>query len=213
MIGEGGADDIQVNPTKESGGIQRIPPTSETIGGGFHKYEVAPSSYEVIDIPSSERDTYVIQTKGRLSCDSVLAWRLDPTGGDHLLMTHYDPSSIKDHLQVLRDNLPRGEGETRTVLLMAGATTANRNKVITDYLEHETGTPPDVVIAGDEVANDDIGRVFTEDPLAYQLIFTRGYNGDPKVRRIIVPNEKGRGGTSPYGYAYEKIFDDTRNNI
>ena len=186
----------------------------EALGEGVHKYEVGQNAYQLLDIPSTDRDTHVVQTVARIGCDAVLAWRMDPTGVDHLLMTHYDPGHINDHIQVLRDNFPQGEGEIRAILLMAGKTTADRNKGITDYLEQATGKSPDVVIAGDDVTSSEaIKRFMTEDPIAYQLIFTRGYNGKPQVRRIIVPLEQRRGSNEDAGYAYEKVFDPSQSNI
>lgn len=212
MVGEGGADSIPVNLAKSGVDPARTPPVSETLGGGYHEHEVSQNTFKVVDIPVSDRDTYVVKTVARIGCDAVLAWRLDPTGGDHILMTHYDPMHINEHLRVLRSNFPSGEGEIRTVLVMAGA--AEKNKPIIDYLEQATGTLPDVVIPGDDAMSlEVIGRFMTDYPIAYQLIFTKGYNGRPGVRRIIVPREKLRGSKEDPGNAYEKIFDGTNRDI
>jgi len=177
-------------------GIKRIKqdlPLPVEIPENIKIHEVGMNKFKRLDIPASDYKIYYLGTVARSGCDSVLVWKIDPEGKDEMLLTHYPPSPAKkldEHLKILNQFSPRGEGTIKAVYLTFGTEKSVWTHKIEKAIMEITGSSPDVVRISNITA-DTIQKEMKYNDLNYQLIAIRGVNGKPNARKIEVPVPKG----------------------
>jgi len=173
---------------------------------GMQEFKVGQNEFKYLDIQPRDNSTYVFRTIARIGCDAILVLRTDQSGGNHVLLTHYDPGHKEDHMNVIKQYFPEGDGELFSLLVMTGSD-SQRNSDIISYLAEKAKVPTEVVVTESaQFTADTIAKLMRNDPLAHQIIFTKGYNGDPSCRRVTVPKEFVPGQRDLPKYSFEKIL-------
>ena len=148
-------------------------------------HDVAMNTYKKLDIPNNDRKTYVVKTVGVNGCDAILVWKTDPETGDEILLTHYPPTDVELHRRVLREFSPRGNGMIKVVYLTMGKNESEWVAKLSGDIEQILGVKPEVVsLAG--LPTESL-KLMQHDSTLYQLCATKGYNGNPNTRRVIIP--------------------------
>jgi hypothetical protein len=175
--------------------------SSEGVGGkeslgGLKTYEVGMHTFKKLNIAAEDKTAYILRTVRRIGCDAALLWRINPTGSEEILMTHYPPNEMTQHLEAIKQFSSVGDGETKAVLLTAGREAADWSRRLAEGIEEVSGVAPDMVRLTDEgtVNFEDSLQLMQKDKLAYQLCAARG-----KERSIFIPTQGG-------SYAYDERF-------
>lgn len=143
------------------------------------------NTYKKLDIPNNDRKTYVVKTVGVNGCDAILVWRIDPEGSEQILLTHFPPTEIESHRRVLKEFSPRGDGITKVVYLTMGNEHSEWVIKLKEDIEQILKVKPEIVsLAG--LPTESL-KAMQQDSILYQLCATKGYNGNPNSRRVIIP--------------------------
>lgn len=177
-------------------------PIAREISDSTITYDVGMNDYRRVDIPREDKKTYIIKTVGRLGCDSVLVWKTAPDGNQQVLLTHYPPTELPKHREILEEFAPHGDETTKVVYLTAGSEGSSEVATLSSAIQETVGFEPYIVriTAADlqQTSWTDAAHEIARDPLLYQLIAVKGYNGNPDSRRIIVPAPNGKNGGNAY---------------
>lgn len=148
-------------------------------------YDVSMNTYKQLNISNNDRKTYVVKTVGVNGCDAILVWKVDPETGDDILLTHYPPTAVESHRRVLKEFSPRGDGITKVVYLTMGNEHSEWVIKLKKDIEQTLKVKPEIVsLAG--LPTESL-RTMQHDSTLYQLCATKGYNGNPNARRVIIP--------------------------
>ncbi len=157
-------------------------------------HAVSQNTYTDKIIRPSNKDVHLFHTHLRAGCDAVLLLTIKNDGTEHVTLTHFDPKSLDEHLQVItRTSISHPQGKKLAILLTRGYDQVSWLKnALRTFLK---GKYPDVISLShlDSEHVDELSSVSFN--LNYQLCFTIGYQGDLQKHKISVP-----------GGNYEKIF-------
>lgn len=156
-----------------------------------HDTEVGMGDSQTIVVPRHDTDVHMLRTAGRIGCDSVLAWHTSAAGDDSILVTHYPPTQLEEHLQDIRRNAPRGDatGVTRAVYLSYGYEADDWSVATISEIEQTLGISPDVVRMPD--LKPEHAALLQTDRTLYQMVAVRGFGGVPTQKRISIPTPDG----------------------
>ena len=150
---------------------------------------------EVVILPTDNR-VFLIRTRGRTGCDASLLLTIESNGTEHVVVTHYDPEHIEEHLGVIREKSKlHPKGKKVSFLVTFGTEQHEWRQRLEEELTEYQGSKPDIVSLpelGEEQARE---LLEPGNKLKYQLNFTRGYGGNLNNHRISVP-----------GTDYDKLF-------
>ena len=168
--------------------LPKPPATSsirETEGNRTMIYDVVMHTYKKLDIPSSDNKTYVVKTVGVNGCDAILIWRVDPEGREQILLTHFPPTEVEAHRRIIKDFSPRGDGKIKAVFLTMGNERRDWVVKLKEEMEQILKIKPEIIsLAG--LPKESL-KEMQHNPILYQLYATKGYNGNPNARRVIIP--------------------------
>jgi hypothetical protein len=123
-----------------------------------------------------------------MGCDACLLITIEPDGTEHVVVTHYDPEHVSDHLELIREkkNL-HPNGKKLAFLLTFGRKDDNWRRQMESALTEYQGSAPEVVSLPDLGIEQARELMKPQNKLKYQLAFTRGFGGDMKAHRLSVP--------------------------
>lgn len=156
-----------------------------------HDTEVGMGESQIIEVPRYNSDVHMLRTAGRIGCDSVLTWYTSAAGDDSILVTHYPPTQLEEHLRDIRCKAPRGDisGVTRAVYLSYGYETDDWSVSTISEIEQTLGISPDVVRMPDLTPED--AALLQSDRMLYQMVAVRGFGGVPSQKRISIRTPDG----------------------
>lgn len=152
-------------------------------------------SKEIVILPTDKR-VHLIHTVARIGCDACLVLTIEPNGILHVVVTHYDPEHIEQHLKLLKEKTELHPGGKRLSFLITFGSKGDKwNQELIELLTNYQGSNPDIVRLPEIGLKEAEEMGKPENKLKYQLNFTRGYGGDLKKHRLSVP-----------GTDYDKLF-------
>jgi len=165
-------------------GAQETRPFPEVV-----EKEVRQNLFQEEVIEPGDGRVHLLHTKDRIGCDSSLLLTIEGNGREHVVLTHYDPQHVNEHIRLLKERIfAHPDGKRFAVLLTRSDVGDKWREEITSVLqEYLNGSDPDIVALPNlgveeakEIAN-------PAKMLNYQLCFTRGFGGEMQQHRVSVP--------------------------
>jgi len=150
---------------------------------------VRQNEHEEKIIGSHDKKVYLVHTEDRIGCDAALLLTIQDDGTEHVVVTHYDPLHVQDHVRLITEKTSSHPQGKRFAFLVTRGDEGDewREKVTQALHGYLNGAEPDIVALPNLNENDAKELAKPENRLNYQLCFTKGYGGDMKQHRVRVP--------------------------